>query len=81
MSIGGGVSVYDTLMHVVQEGLPFGGVGPSGMGHYHGEYGFRQLSKEKPVFYQSRRLSSAAMLNPPYTGFTRRMVKILSKWA
>ncbi len=80
-TIAGGVSVNDTMMHVVQEGLPFGGVGPSGMGHYHGEYGFRQLSKEKPVFYQSRRLSSAAMLNPPYTGFTRRMVKILSKWA
>ncbi len=80
-TIAGGVSINDTMMHVVQEGLPFGGVGPSGMGHYHGEYGFRQLSKEKPVFYQSRRLSSANMLNPPYTGFKRRLVKLLSRWA
>lgn len=80
-TIAGGVSINETMMHVVQEGLPFGGVGPSGMGHYHGEYGFRQLSKEKPVFYQSRRMSSAGMLNPPYTGFTRRLVKILSRWA
>ena len=80
-TIAGGVSINDTMMHVVQEGLPFGGVGPSGMGHYHGEYGFRQLSKEKPVFHQSRRLSSANMLNPPYTGFKRRLVKLLSRWA
>ena len=80
-TISGGVSINETMMHVVQEGLPFGGVGPSGTGHYHGEHGFRQLSKEKPVFYQSRRFSSAGMLNPPYTGFTRRLVKILSRWA
>ena len=80
-TMAGGVSINDTMMHVVQEGLPFGGVGPSGMGHYHGEYGFRQLSKEKPVFHQSRRLSSANMLNPPYTGFKRRLVKLLARWA
>ena len=80
-TIAGGVSINETMMHVVQEGLPFGGVGPSGMGHYHGEYGFRQLSKEKPVFYQSRRMSSAGMLNPPYTAFTKRLVKMLARWA
>ena len=80
-TIAGGVTINDTMMHVVQEGLPFGGVGPSGMGHYHGEYGFRQLSKEKPVFHQSRRVAAAGLLNPPYTGLTRRVVKFLSNWA
>ena len=46
----GGVSINDTLMHVVQDQLPFGGVGPSGMGHYHGYEGFVTFSKMKPVF-------------------------------
>ena len=46
----GGVSVNDAILHVVQHGLPFGGVGPSGMGHYHGKEGFEAFSKLRPVF-------------------------------
>src|SRR5690606_33068251 len=60
-TISGGVTVNDTLLHIAQEALPFGGVGPSGQGHYHGEFGFRQFSKEKPVFLQSR-LSGVRLL-------------------
>jgi coniferyl-aldehyde dehydrogenase len=50
----GGVSVNDALFHVGQHDLPFGGVGDSGMGHYHGHEGFETFSKMRPVFYQTR---------------------------
>ena len=50
----GGVSVNDALFHVGQHDLPFGGVGESGMGHYHGDEGFHTFSKLRPVFYQGR---------------------------
>jgi len=61
----GGVTVNDTLCHIAQHHLPFGGIGPSGMGGYHGETGFRAFSHIKPVFWQSR-LSGVRILNPPY---------------
>lgn len=77
-TIAGGVTINDTLLHIAQEALPFGGVGPSGQGHYHGEFGFRQFSKEKPVFFQSR-LSGVRLLYPPYGPFTQRMMKLLAK--
>lgn len=79
-TISGGVTINDTLMHISQDDLPFGGVGPSGVGHYHGERGFLALSKEKPVFLQSR-MSSGALLHPPYGGFTRRLVDALIRFA
>jgi len=53
-SISGGVSINETAWHVVQEDIPFGGVGPSGMGAYHGEDGFKTFSHMKGVFHQSR---------------------------
>lgn len=52
--ISGGVSVNDTLLHVVQTDMPFGGVGAGGMGHYHGYEGFLTFSKLRPVFHQAR---------------------------
>jgi len=61
----GGVTINDVLLHIAQENLPFGGVGASGSGAYHGEWGFRLFSKEKPVFEQSR-LAATALLRPPY---------------
>ena len=64
-TISGGVTVNDTLWHFCQDNLPFGGVGASGIGAYHGEQGFRTFSKEKAVFYQ-RRLNGARLLYPPY---------------
>jgi coniferyl-aldehyde dehydrogenase len=53
-TISGGVSINETAWHVVQEDIPFGGVGPSGMGAYHGEAGFKSFSHMKGVFTQSR---------------------------
>lgn len=50
------------------------------MGHYHGEYGFKTFSKEKPVFFQSR-FSGASMVYPPFTPFSRRFVDILLRMA
>jgi coniferyl-aldehyde dehydrogenase len=74
----GGVSVNDALLHVGQEELPFGGVGESGMGHYHGEEGFLAFSKLRPVFYQSR-WSTLAMLMPPYGRMAERVLKFLTR--
>jgi len=76
-TIAGGVSVNDTLLHIAQEELPFGGIGPSGQGHYHGEFGFRQFSKEKPVFVQSR-FSGAGIIRPPYKRSIGRVLGWLS---
>jgi len=61
----GGVSVNDTIMHVSMEDLPFGGVGPSGMGSYHGIDGFRTFSHAKAVFKQVNS-DITAMMRPPY---------------
>ncbi|HSO19615.1 MAG TPA: aldehyde dehydrogenase family protein, partial [Desulfosarcina sp.] len=61
----GGVCVNDTLTHVAQDDLPFGGVGHSGMGAYHGEAGFRTFSQLRPVF-QHGRFSSTRLAWPPY---------------
>ena len=64
-TISGGVTINDCIWHFGQESLPFGGVGTSGMGACHGEWGFRALSKEKPVFIQSRH-NALPLLHPPY---------------
>jgi coniferyl-aldehyde dehydrogenase len=77
-TIAGGVSINDTLLHIAQEELPFGGVGPSGQGHYHGEYGFRQFSKEKPIFIQSR-FSGGGIIRPPYKASIGRMLNWISR--
>jgi len=74
----GGVSVNDALFHVGQHDLPFGGVGESGMGHYHGREGFETFSKLRPVFYQAR-FSALKFLAPPYGKFADRMLAFLSK--
>ena len=72
----GGVTVNDALMHVAQHDLPFGGVGPSGMGHYHGYEGFLTFSKLRPVFYQAG-FSFLQLLRPPYKGFATRVYNLL----
>lgn len=61
----GGVAVNDALFHAAQHGLPFGGVGESGMGHYHGYEGFVTFSKMRPIFYQTR-VSGMRLMWPPY---------------
>ena len=77
-TIAGGVSVNDTVMHFAQTELPFGGVGPSGMGHYHGREGFLAFSKQKPVLYQAR-WTSMKFMRPPYRGIADFLVKFLTR--
>ncbi len=63
----GGVSVNDVIMHVAQEDLPFGGVGPAGMGSYHGQDGFREFSHKKAVFSQIKAdIAPLKQMRPPY---------------
>lgn len=76
--VAGGVTVNDTVMHIAQSSLPFGGVGPSGMGHYHGEAGFLTFTKLMPVFRQAR-VSGMALFKPPYKGLADRLVKFLTR--
>jgi coniferyl-aldehyde dehydrogenase len=75
-TIAGGVTINETMLHVAQEDLPFGGVGPSGMGHYHSREGFETLSKKKPIFHQSR-INTTGLLRPPYGKMADRLMKIL----
>lgn len=75
-TVAGGVTVNDTLYHVAQDDLPFGGVGASGMGAYHGKAGFETFSKLKPLFLQAR-LNGAGLLKPPYGKRFEAMVKLL----
>jgi coniferyl-aldehyde dehydrogenase len=69
----GGATVNDVIMHVAMEDLPFGGVGPSGMGAYHGIDGFRTFSHAKAVFTQAKS-DITAMMRPP---FGPKMQKLL----
>lgn len=75
-TVAGGVTINDCMLHLVQENQPFGGVGASGMGAYHGEWGFRTFSKQKPVFLQSR-LSAGGLLRPPYGKTFERIFTLL----
>jgi len=75
-TVSGGLCINDALVHIAAEELPFGGVGASGMGHYHGLDGFNTFSKLKPVFRRSG-LGIARLLRPPYGrlhSFFRRMM-------
>ena len=74
--VAGGVTVNDCLFHVGQASLPFGGVGPSGMGRYHGFAGFQTFSNRKGVLLQAP-WSPLALLRPPYDAWTRRILRLL----
>lgn len=69
----GGVCLNDTLLHVAQDDMPFGGVGPSGMGHYHGHEGFLTFSKAKGVFSKPR-FNAARVIYPPYGKSLQKLV-------
>ena len=70
----GGVSVNDVITHIMQDDAPFGGVGPSGTGAYHGKEGFVNFSHAKTVFRQSPFEFAAGALRPPYGEKTRKML-------
>ncbi len=77
-TVSGGVTVNETILHIAQEELPFGGVGPSGMGEYHGRAGFETFSKKKAVFFQPR-LNGLRFLRPPYGARFAALVKFLAR--
>lgn len=75
-TVSGGVTVNDCLFHFTQINQPMGGIGASGTGAYHGEWGFNNLSKLKPVFYRSP-FNRLADLYPPYGAKISRLEKML----
>ncbi len=74
----GGCCINDAMLHVAQHDLPFGGVGASGMGHYHGFEGFVTFSKLRPVYYQAG-FSAMKYLAPPYGKLANKAMDILLK--
>jgi acyl-CoA reductase-like NAD-dependent aldehyde dehydrogenase len=72
----GGMAINEVLLHVAQDDLPFGGVGPSGMGRYHGKEGFDTFSHHRAVMHQSR-FNSAAMLRPPFGKLMDALLKVM----
>jgi coniferyl-aldehyde dehydrogenase len=78
-TVSGGVTVNDCIFHLPQHALPFGGVGPSGMGAYHGFDGFTTFSKKKGVFLQNPLVGSflSGALKPPYTPLSDRIIAFL----
>ncbi len=79
-TLSGGVTVNDVLWHVAQENMPFGGVGASGSGSYHGEAGFLAFTKQKPVFSQAR-INAFGLFRPPYGKVFDALLGFLKKWA
>jgi coniferyl-aldehyde dehydrogenase len=75
-TVSGGATINDVIYHIAQNNLPFGGVGPSGMGHYHGQAGFETFSKKKGVLVQSR-FSAVSLLRPPYGVLAERVIRFL----
>ena len=78
-TVSGGVTVNDTLMHIAHENLPFGGVGESGWGSYHGEAGFLRLSQQKPVLVQSK-WAKGDLFYPPYGKRFDQVMGLLRRW-
>jgi coniferyl-aldehyde dehydrogenase len=74
-TVSGGVTINETMLHVAQDDLPFGGVGPSGMGHYHAREGFDAFSKKKPIFRQAR-LNTWGLMRPPYGKMIDRLLAV-----
>jgi coniferyl-aldehyde dehydrogenase len=72
----GGVCLNDTLLHVAQDDMPFGGIGASGMGHYHGHEGFLTFSKAKGVLTKQR-FNAAKLVYPPYGTSIQKLIQKL----
>ena len=73
--LSGALTINDTIMHIAIDDLPFGGIGQSGMGHYHSQEGFDAFSKLKPVMVQ-RKFSPISLLYPPYG----RLMRFFLRW-
>ena len=78
-TVSGGVTINDTLMHIAHENLPFGGIGESGWGSYHGVAGFLRLTMQKPVLVQSR-WARGDLFYPPYGKRFDQVMGLLKRW-
>ena len=79
-TISGGVTVNDVIFHVSMEDLPFGGVGPSGMGSYHGVEGFREFSHARSIYTQPKiDVAKLGGFKPPYGPAIEKAVKTMMK--
>lgn len=79
-TISGGVTLNDVIMHVAQEDLPFGGVGPSGMGSYHGFDGFKTFSHARAIFKQTKKdVAGMIGFRPPFGEKTEKTIKGMIK--
>ena len=76
----GGVAINDTILQISQVDLPFGGVGGSGIGRYHGKSGFEGFSHEKSVFHQSRFAITPLLTRAPYKKFVYSLIRILMRF-
>ena len=74
--VAGGMCINDVVLHVAQDALPFGGIGPSGMGAYHGKTGFETMSHMKGVFVQKPK-NMVALMAPPYGKRVKTLLKFL----
>ncbi len=76
----GGVCLNDVIMHIMQEDLPFGGVGPAGMGSYHGYQGFKNFSHAKSIYKQANiNVAKLGGMLPPYGDATEKTIKMQTK--
>ena len=76
----GGVTINDVIMHIMQEELPFGGVGPSGTGAIHGHEGFKTFSHAKSIYRQTRlNVGKLGGMLPPYSKATESTIKMQMK--
>lgn len=78
-TLSGGMCINDAMFHVAQHDMPFGGIGNSGMGHYHGREGFLEFSKLRPIFKQTPFISGILFMAPPYGKVFDWMYKALIK--
>lgn len=79
-SSAGGTCINDTILHILQPNLPFGGVNNSGIGKSHGKWGFVDFSNERSVLKQHFKFGMALFLHPPYNKFTKFMIDITMKY-
>jgi aldehyde dehydrogenase (NAD+) len=76
----GGTCINDTILHVSQPNLPFGGINNSGIGKSHGKWGVIDFCNERAVMKQHSRFSATLLMHPPYTKFTKKLIEFTMKY-
>lgn len=79
-STAGGTCINDTILHISQPNLPFGGINNSGIGKSHGKWGFVDFSNERAVMRQHLPFSMSQLLHPPYSKLTKFVIDMTMKW-